>query len=165
MSQMKKHIGKFTHKINVSSTFLNLAQSDEKAAILLSQSGHYQQSCYFIIQSMEKHIRAKIFTLVNPNNDYFRARNQSHSLEDAVEFLIEIISTDELIKAQVSNQIKGYVLGDTNYKQLHNNLRYPTYFSKYDSYSSLSVAESDSRRLFERLDVLKNFLNDLGAIV
>lgn len=155
------HIGKLRYKVNVSSEFKALAKSDETAAEALASQGQYRQACYFIIQAMEKNIRHKVFTLVNPNIEYFRDRNRSHSLDDAADFLIEIISNDQVIQGQVSKQLKEHVLGDTRYNTLHNNLRYPWYFKKYDSYSVLEVNYEDYSRLKSRLDSLKIFLDDL----
>ncbi len=154
-------IGKFRHKINVSSEFAQLSRDDEAAADSLAEKGQLRQACYFIIQAMEKAIRAKIFTLVNPNIEYFRDRNRTHSLDSAVEFLIEIISTDKLVQKQVSLQLNTHVLGDTKYGHLHNNLRYPAYFKRYDSYSTLDVEVSDFEKLKTRLQLLRKFLNDL----
>ena len=107
---------------------------------------------------------AKIFSIVNPNLEYFRKKNQSHSLESAIQFLLEIISSsDPLIKKQIEQQL-SCVLGDTRYSQLHNNLRYPAYFTKYDSYSILEIKLKDYNILKERLNLLKDFLNDLHMI-
>ncbi|SFV63109.1 hypothetical protein MNB_SV-9-1074 [hydrothermal vent metagenome] len=155
------HIGKIRHKINVSSEFTELSKNDESAAYLLAEKGMFQQACYFLIQAMEKAIRAKIFSLVNPNIEYFRERNRTHSLDSAVEFLIEIISTDNMIKKQVSVQLQQHVLGNTKYGYLHNNLRYPTYFKKYNSYSVIEVGKSDFELLSNRLQLLRKFLSDL----
>ena len=155
------HIGKFRHKINVASEFAQISKDDEVAAEALAAVGYFRQASYFLIQSIEKSIRAKIFTLVNPNLEYFRDRNRTHSVESAVEFLIEIVSTDKLIQGQVSQQISSYVLGNTEYSRLHNDLRYPAYFRKYDSYSSLDVNKNDYDELKKRLSLLRKFLDDL----
>jgi HEPN domain-containing protein len=155
------HIGKFRYKINVASEFAQMSKDDEIAADALANVGHFRQACYFLIQSIEKSIRAKIFTLVNPNNVYFRERNRSHSIESAVEFLIEIVSTDDLVKEQVSQQIASNALGKTKYSRLHNDLRYPAYFEKDDSYSILDINKSDYTELKRRLSLLRKFLDDL----
>lgn len=156
------HIGKFRHKIDVASEFRRIEKSDAFAAEMLALEGSYRQACYFIIQAMEKAIRAKIFTLVNPNIEYFRERNRTHSIESAVEFLIEIVSTDEVVRRQVSNQLNTYVLGNTRYNKLHNDLRYPAYFNKYDSYSMLDISMDDFSRLRKRYESLKGFLDELN---
>ena len=155
------HIGKFRHEIDVILELEKLSQEDELSASILAQNGHHRQACYLLTQAMEKAIRAKIFTFVNPNNEYFRNQNRTHSLEKVVNFLIELVSTDKTIKSQVLNQINKYVIGVTHYSYLHNNLRYPTYFEKYDSYSLLEISRSDFDLLQERLKALKAFLKDL----
>ena len=158
-------IGKFRHKINVATEFDKLSKDDELAAEKLAESKHYRQACYFIIQAMEKCIRAKIFTIVNPNIEYFREKNRTHSFSSSVDFLIEIVSTDKLIQEQVIEQLRCHVLGDTQYRYLHNNLRYPSYFRKYDSYSTLDVDYNDYNTLKSRLLSLKEFLKDLHRFV
>ncbi|MDN3562080.1 HEPN domain-containing protein [Vreelandella neptunia] len=155
------HIGKFRHQINVSNEFSQLSRDDEEAACMLAEKGHFRQACYCIVQAMEKLIRAKIFSLVNANIEYFRIRNQTHSIDSAVDFLIEIISNDQTIREQVSSQLKYHVLGDTKYSYLHNNLRYPSYFNKYNSYSILEVDFRDFELLMNRFKLLKKFLHDL----
>jgi len=155
------HIGKFRHKVNVVSEFEKVEKSDVLAAEKLALDGSYRQACYFIVQAMEKAIRAKIFNLVNPNLEYFRERNRTHSLESAVDFLIEIVSTDEIIRKQISKQLNTHVLGNTRYNKLHNNLRYPSYFNKYNSYSMLDVTMDDYHRLKARYESLTQFLNEL----
>ncbi|MFQ2616846.1 HEPN domain-containing protein [Aeromonas caviae] len=157
-------IGSFRKKVNASQEYLSLARSDEIAAEKLSQVECYRQACYFIIQAMEKYIRAKIFGIVNPKLGFFREENRSHSLDSAVEFLVKVISSDPVIQQQVLKQLSEYVLGDTKYNHLHNNLRYPVYFSNLDSYSMLYVGRDDYNRLFERLSSLKSFLNDIDKL-
>lgn len=55
------HIGTFTHQVNLSDELKHLAISDEESANILADNSSYRQACYFIIQAMEKYIRAKIF--------------------------------------------------------------------------------------------------------
>ncbi|KJD18299.1 hypothetical protein VE30_13760 [Vreelandella aquamarina] len=155
------HIGKFRHKIDVSSEFFKLSRGDEVSAKILAEKGQFRQACYLLIQAMEKAIRAKIFSLVNPNIEYFRDRNRTHSLDSAVEFLIEIVSTDNIVRNQVSQQLNTHVLGNTKYGHLHNNLRYPSYFKKYDSYSTIEVGKDDFDILSNRLMLLRKFLDDI----
>lgn len=113
---------------------------------------------------MEKYIRAKIFSLVRADVKYFRDENRNHSLDSAIDFLIKVISSDPIIQQQVSKQLAEYVLVDTKYNHLHNNLRYPAYFSKSDSYSMLDVSREDYQMLFNRLSSLKHFLNDINKL-
>lgn len=161
---MKKRVGSFTHNVNAPNSYKDLANSDEKVARLLFEHCEYRQSCYYILQSMEKLIRSKIFTLVDAKNEYFRNRNRSHSVEDAISFLVDVISPNDVVKDQVNEQLRMHVLGDTKYNHLHNNLRYPNYFQKYNSYSQFQVNKSDTEVLFQRLESLKIFIRDINAI-
>ncbi|WP_373871738.1 hypothetical protein, partial [Aeromonas caviae] len=113
-------VGTFRRQVNVSKEYLDLARSDEIAAEKLSQVDCYRQACYFIIQSMEKYIRAKIFSLVNADVKYFRDENRNHSLDSAIDFLIKVISSDPIIQQQVSKQLAEYVLVDTKYNREFN---------------------------------------------
>lgn len=161
---MNNHLGKVRHNINVSDAFKEQASADEYAARILFENGMHKQSAYFIIQAMEKLIRAKIFNLVDAKKDYFRDRNRTHSVEDAAHFLLEILSTDDLVKQQVSSQLNTVILGKIKYNYLHNNLRYPFYSKKYNSYSSLTLNTSDTNSLFTRLNALKIFLKDIDNL-
>lgn len=157
-------VGTFRQRVNVSKEYLALASSDEIAAEKLSQVDYYRQACYFIIQAMEKYIRAKIFSLVNADIKYFRDENRNHSLDSAIDFLIKVVSSDPITQQQVSKQLTEYVLVNTKYNHLHNNLRYPAYFQKYDSYSMLDVGREDYQMLCNRLSLLKSFLNDIDKL-
>ena len=105
----------------------------------------------------------KVFGIVNPKLGFFREENRSHSLDSAVEFLVKVISSDPVIQQQVLKQLSVYVLGDTKYNHLHNNLRYPVYFSNLDSYSMLDVSREGYQMLCNRLSLLKSFLNAPGV--
>jgi hypothetical protein len=56
---------------------------------------------YFLVQAMEKYIRAKIFTLVNASLEWIRERNRSHSLADSIDFLLEVITRDAMVRNHV----------------------------------------------------------------
>jgi len=151
-------IGKFRHNIDASSEYFSLAAEDEQAALILKDAGKYRQSSYFIVQAMEKYLRAKIFSFVNPNNGTFREMNRNHSVEEAANLFIEIVSPHARIKEQVRDQLNRYVLEDIKFNHLHNNLRYPFYSDRYDSYSCLDVTRQDVELLLQKLNFLKNFL-------
>lgn len=157
-------IGSARYNIDVSIEYENLAKKDEEVALHLKKNKQYRHSIYFFIQAMEKYIRSKIFTLVNPNLDYFRKRNQNHSIYDAIEFLVEIISSDKNIQYQIKDQINRYVLEDINFQKLHNNLRYPFYSSRYDSYTCIDFNKDDCEVIENKLKALKNYLNQLQRL-
>ena len=157
-------IGKFRHNIDASSEYFSLAAEDENAALILKDAGKYRQSSYFIVQAMEKYLRAKIFSFVNPKNEIFREMNRNHSVEEAANFFIEIVSPQARVKEQVREQLNRYVLEDIKFNHLHNNLRYPYYSERYNSYSCLDITQKDVELLIQKLNFLKNFLKDIDLI-
>lgn len=164
MNDIKNRVGYFKRGIVVSCEFAALAKSDEAAALVLAEHRQYRQACYCLLQAMEKWIRSKIFTIVNADIEYFRSKNKSHSVESAIEFLLEIIAPDDLKRRQVMRQLKEYVLGDIHYAQVHNNLRYPYFSEKHQNHSLLEVKEDDFNALKQRLDRLKLFLADINGL-
>jgi len=158
------YIGNARHNVNVSNEYEFLAKKDEEVAMFLKKNSEYRHSIYFFIQAMEKYIRAKIFTLVNPNLEYFRKKNQSHSLENAIEFLTEIVSADKNVQNQIKNQLNEFVLENINFSQLHNNLRYPFYSLKYDSYSAIDFEIKDCEVIEKKLNDLKIYLKHLNRL-
>lgn len=159
-----KNIGNIKSNIDLSYEYKNLALQDEKVAILLKNNQEYRHAIYFFLQSMEKYIKSKIFTLVNPNLEYFIKKNKHHSLDDSVDFLIEVISSDENIRNQVKSQFNQYVFKDLNSRNLHNNLRYPFYNEKRGNYVIVNYDKKDCEYIEEMLENLKKYLKDLNRI-
>lgn len=165
MNKAIKHIGTLKQGIkDVSSEYFRLAQEDEAAAQFLQNSGHYRHAAYFFIQAMEKYVRAKIFQLVNADNEYPRERTRTHNLDELLEFLIEIVCTAPLIKDQVNGQLEDYVLEGVRFGMLHNDLRYPFYQEKQKVHSVVLVGQADSEICHERLERLKPFLRDIDRL-
>jgi HEPN domain-containing protein len=154
-------IGRFRRNIEVASEFLQLAQGDEQVGLLLNESGKHRHAMYFLLQAMEKYVRAKIFTLVDGKNAYFRNRHRDHSIEEALEFFVEIVSLNDDVRKQVREQLDRYVLAGVNFGVLHNDLRYPFYSERFNSYSCLEVTKQDAESLIQRLNFLKRFLQDV----
>ena len=160
-------IGKETYNVNMSIELFELAKNDEEASKILNNNGCYRQACYFVIQAMEKYIRSHIFSVINPELDFFIKENSHHSLERAIELLIDIkssnnISLKEQLKSQFSNVLN---LKDIKYNHLHNNLRYPRYSYKNNKgYFILEISSKDYKNLFKILETLKNFLKDLDKL-
>jgi hypothetical protein len=157
-------IGRWRPCNGIADEYRSIALADEEAARVLQRSGQSRPAMYFWVQAMEKHVRAKIFTLVNPNLEWVRKKNRSHSLEDAIEFLLEIITTDAAIREQVRIQLCKQVLGGIRFAQLHNDLRYPFYSPEQSSFSVLEVEERDAKLLATQLDGLKKCLRDLDRL-
>ena len=141
-----------------------MAASDEAAGVVLNDAGVYQQATYFFVQAMEKYVRREIFRRVNATTDWFRNKTITHELEDLIDFLIEILSTNDAVRAQIKKQLYDHVLGGVRFARLHNNLRYPFYSSRYNNYSRLVVEKTDAALALEKLSRLKKFLDDLHKI-
>lgn len=159
-----KNIGKIKVDVDLAYEYQKMALEDENVAKLLKHNRQYRHSIYFFIQSMEKYIKSKIFTLVNPNNEFYIQKNRHHSLYSSVEFLIEVISPDENIRNQIKQQFNKYVFKELNSINLHNNLRYPFYNDKRKSYTKVEYNEHDCKYIEDMLDNLKKYLNDLNRI-
>ena len=165
MDKKSNYIGKLEIKVNVPESYKKLATEDEEIGKLLLEKGKYRHAIYFLIQAMEKFVKAKIYTLVNPNLDYFRKRNSSHSLDDSLEFLLEILSNDPRVKLQIKDQLYNHVLGSIRFDYLHNNLRYPHYSKRFDSYSVLTVVKRDVEEIYTKLISLQSFLKDVHKLL
>lgn len=158
------NIGTINREVDISYEYYNLALEDEKVAILLKNKGEYRHSIYFFIQAMEKYIKSKIFTLVNPNLEYYINKNKHHSLDYSIEFLIEVISPDENIRNQVKLYFNKYVFKDLSFRNLHNNLRYPFYDRSRGYYNIIKFDIGDCKYIEEMLENLKKYLKDLNRI-
>lgn len=151
-------IGKPNHNVEVSYEYSRLAREDERVGLMLKDSGEHRHSIYFLIQAMEKYVRAEIFTIVDARNPYFRERERNHSVEAALEFLVEVINGSPIVRDQIKKQLGDYVLGDIRFTHLHNNLRYPFYSERHNSYSSYEFTRDDNEIVVQRLNALKSFL-------
>lgn len=151
--------------ICVAEVYLENALSDEKAAVLLFQNGLYNQSLYFLIQSMEKQIKYKIAKKIDITNSYFAneiKKTMGHSLESSIHFLIQIYTGDnEILKQQMEHQLLELLLKSINFRGLHNNVRYPLYHMKYSNYSFLDISRDECQEIFEMLSRLKQYLSEL----
>jgi hypothetical protein len=79
------------------------------------------------LQSMEKLVRHQIFLLVNAGQAYFREETRTHDLELLLQFLIKIVTPNDVTREHVSDLLHKRVLGGHRFNTLHNNLRYPFY--------------------------------------
>lgn len=161
MLPKRDRIGRFNHDVDASAEYFRLAQEDERISLLLRDAGCHRASIYFVLQAMEKYVRSKVFSIVDPRNEYFRNRHRNHSVEEAVEFLVEVVSGDSVIRDQVKKQLYEHVLGDIRYNRLHNDLRYPVYFERSNSYSCLELGLQDNDQAVMKLKTLKSFIADI----
>lgn len=125
------------------------------------KAGLYRNAMYFYVQSMEKRVRSQTFKIVDPYNPYWRSINQHHDLYSSVKFFVEALGMDTLVAKQVEDMINKYIIGNINFRMLHNNLRYPYFSEKYNTYSCVSYTCDDCSSIYEKLVFLKNLLSDL----
>lgn len=113
---------------------------------------------------MEKYIRSTIFSKLNSEYEYNRQINRSHSLLDAIDLLVQLITTDTITQESIKEQLKIKVLGNINYQQLHNSLRYPYYSNLKKSYQKKAYVKKDYESLSNSLNNLKLYLLDLNRM-
>lgn len=155
---MQSRIGVYRRDVEVSAEYKRLAEEDERVATLLFEKDQYRHAMYWIIQAAEKYLRSKIFSIVDPKNQYFRERNRNHSVEEAAMFLAEVAAVDQQTRGHIKQQLHTFVTQDVRFNILHNELRYPTYFERHGHYSCLTVDQADAKRLFDKLRWLKSYL-------
>ena len=154
-------LGNINEIRNVQEEYLKLAKEDENAAFILKESKQYKHSIYFFIQAMEKYIRAKIFSKISPENEYFRDLNKHHSIETSGAFLLDIFCIDPNTKSHIKSMFDSAVFGDIYFNQLHNNLRYPFFNPKKKSFFSCNYGKEDCELIEIKLENLKKFLDGL----
>jgi HEPN domain-containing protein len=165
MTTPRTYIGRFEHHLrDVAAEYQTLAQEDEQVGTLLIGRQQYRHGVYFLVQAMEKYVRSTIFGLVNPNTAYFRERTRTHDLDALLAFLVEIASADPVVQDQVRRQIEQHVLGTIRFGNLHNNLRYPAYLDRRQSYALLRVGCEDAKVVSGRLQTLKRFLGEIHQL-
>jgi HEPN domain-containing protein len=164
MSVQVKRIGVKQGITDVSAEYARLADEDEAAGRFLQSHGHYRHAAYFFIQAMEKQVRAKIFQLVNPDNEYFRECTRTHNVDELLDFLVEIVGSTPLIREQVKGQLENNVLEGVRFGMLHNDLRYPFYQEKSRAHAVIVIRQQDSEMCCGRLERLKPFLRDIDRL-
>jgi hypothetical protein len=146
---------------DVVAEYQQLAKEDERAGVCLLEAGLYRHSMYFFLQAMEKLLRAKVFTRVNPHLSFFRESQRNHLIDKTVEFLLQVYGTDEQTLAHLKGELDQHLL--PGLQSLNNNLRYPFYLENWDSYVVQSVRQRDAEALYNRLCWLKGFLQDIDG--
>lgn len=170
MEQKKIYLGKrrfIQEGIAMADEFFNLASGDEYAAKILCENHCYNQAAYFYIQSMEKYIKGYICQKINITNKTYAnmLRSLGHSLDEAVDLLIKIISgNDERLKQQTEYQLKVVILRNVCFSVMYNEVRYP-YYGKQQQYSITDIGSEDCKILEEIYGGLKNYLKQLSVML
>jgi len=157
-------LGTVRRGVDVTHEYLRLAREDERAGLLLQEAGHCRHAIYFLLQAMEKYVRARIFQRVDPQNEYFRNQHRNHSVDDAVDFFVQVVSADSHVREQIKRQLEQYVYRGIRFNWLHNDLRYPSYSQRDASYACLDLSSDDVKAFVERLNFLKKVLADTDRI-
>lgn len=152
-------IGLFELVDNLSEEYQNIARHDEHVAAALMSLGEYRHAAYFLIQAIEKYLRSKIFSIVDGRQAYYREQNRNHSVEEAADFLVQVMSTDTRVQEHIRSQLNQYVLSGVQFHHLHNNIRYPRYVERQNHFVSLKVSKEDVESIRARLLWVKNFIN------
>lgn len=166
---MKPFIGnrKYLDTIEMKSEYLILRDNDFKAATLLEKQGLYNDAIYMYIQTMEKEIKGYICGKIDSANPYFsqKLRDIGHSLDKSIEFLIELLAgNDEILKKQLTEQIKIGVFQNINFSRLYNDCRYPAYNSRREQYFALCIDKEDCQRISKISQQLTQFIHDFDRI-
>jgi HEPN domain-containing protein len=160
----KTQVGHLRHNVQIVEEYARLAIEDERIATGLMRQGEYRHACYFFIQAMEKAVRATIFTRVDPHNRFFRDETRTHDIEELLDFLLKVVSTEPKNRETLKTKLDTYVLAETYFARIHNDLRYPKYSEHYQSYSVLEVSVHDAIHIQHRLQELKRFLDEMKSL-
>lgn len=161
----QNEIGHFRELSDVSTEYALWARADEAAANALAEAGLYRHAVYFVVQAIEKHLRAKIFSVASPLNEAVRQANRNHSVEEAAAFLVATFDYDGRLCRLIQEQFDKCLLRGVRFNLLHNDLRYPAYLDRVGGFASLDVSERDLLQMFERLDWLKEFMKEVDLLV
>ena len=149
--------------------YLEIANADEEAAVALCEKQLFNQSGYFFIQSMEKHIKYCIAKKINVTNPHFAdelRKTMGHSLDESLNLLFKICTgNDESLFNQLNAQLKNQVFRDTNFSLLHNKVRYPIFSPKFQNYTFPELNARDCETLRDMLTLLKKYLEDISRRV
>ena len=163
--KLTRFIGQLNYDIrDIAEEYHRLAMEDEEVGRLLLANRRYRHAVYCFVRAMEKHVRYKIFTLVNADHEYFRERTRTHNLDDLLSFLVEIVSGNSLIQEQFRMQLNHFVLEGVRFGKLHNDLRYPIRVEKSNSFAILQIDRQDAELALQKLEKLKVFLQDIDRL-
>lgn len=160
----KTFVGQLRHNIQIVEEYSQLAAHDERIAASLMRQGEYRHACYFFIQAMEKLVRASIYTRVDPYNRFFRDQTRTHDIEELLGFLLTVISLDEKKRRSLKEKLDTYVLANTYFERIHNDLRYPKFSEHHQTFSILEVSVHDAQHIQHRLQELKRFLEEMKSL-
>lgn len=152
---------------DMADVFYKISKEDNNTAEYLFSQKYYNQATYFLIQSCEKYIKYLICQKVDSSNKYFaqKLRYVGHSLDNSIDFLIEIkAGNDDILRQQLHYQIKNIIMKNTQFTGIYNAVRYPHYSERYHNHSLLEMTAADYLSIKNILNTVKNTLRDLDKI-
>lgn len=153
-----QELGTQRKNVVASIEYSKMAEGDEKIGELLFTEGEYRHAIYFFIQAMEKYTRSKIFEKADPLDKSVRDINKTHSLKEALTYWTEK-TKEEKLQEETLVEIDDLILGGTNFRQLHNSLRYPFYSKVKGYYSVMEFGEEDCQHVRNCMENLKVYLD------
>ena len=155
---------KFT---DIDTELCHFAEEDHIAAQKLFEVGLYQHSVYCSIQAIEKFLKSAIARkadFTNPNMaDVFR----NHDIEPMLHIFLDIYTSklDAVMKTQIEQQLNITLeMRNTKYRQLQNQLRYPTLDQRHRVYYKFQVGPEDARDFIKRTQNLRKFLEGIARL-
>lgn len=84
-----------------------------------------------------------------------------HSLDDAIDFFIEIVSgSNEILKMQITEQLKNGVLKGIRFSNMYNAVRYPFY--KNHNYKVTEMSKNDCEQMIDIYSLLKKYIDSIN---
>lgn len=166
--EKRKYVGKTSYlsdNYDIAEEYKKIYKEDKSVATLLAKEEKYNQALYFLIQATEKYIKYAICCKVNVTQVYFaeHLRSMGHSFDKSIDFLIDCFSgNDSNLKEVISKQFKVDILDNIRFSGLHNDIRYPSYIKKTNSYRTVTISKQDYYNIDEKFNVLIAAIEDLN---
>jgi len=143
------------------------AEQDHLAAQKLFETGLYQHSVYCSIQAIEKFLKSSIARKADFTNPDMADVFRNHDIEPMLHIFLDIYTSrlDPIMKNQIEQQLKMTLqMENTRYRQLQNQLRYPTLDQRHRLYYKFQVEQDDARKFIKRTQNLKMFLDGIARL-
>ena len=142
-----------------------LADEDEAVGRLLLAHNRTKHAAYFFAQAMEKLLCSHIFRMARGKDlRGLRMRVAHHKLDELVDEFVEVClpsrSVDDLVSAQIRDQIVLHVLQGLRFGDLQNDLRYPDFERYGNKFGILEVNANEADFLLGRLEALRKFVKE-----
>lgn len=151
---------------NVADSYRRLSESDEAAADVLAEAGHYRQAACILIQAIEKLIKHGVFTQLpslasSELVDEYRERLRTHNVDEHLSVLLDVFRDaigDSRVSQQIDHQLEQLVVQGLRFHHLHNDVRYLRPH-RSGQYTLLDIAPRDVQQLNQTLQRLRSFID------